>query len=162
METKICTKCGEEKLLSEFVYMPNKGRRRARCINCRRVDDREYRQRTKDHIKEYKRLYYAKNPEKQKKYRATFHSDPEKKERTLTQVRRYYASAKGKSITNKRNKKYREELTDQYIIGRIQRVTGLSFLLIKQHPDWIEKKRESITMFRYYKQLKSKNNEGSK
>jgi hypothetical protein len=58
MEKKVCTKCKEEKDVTEFNSSRNQ------CKLCRKEYDKEYNQNNKENIKERKKEYYQNNKEK--------------------------------------------------------------------------------------------------
>ena len=57
MESKTCTKCGEDKPLTEYY----KGK--SSCKHCRCVARREWRAKNRERKREYDRAWRAKNPE---------------------------------------------------------------------------------------------------
>ncbi len=63
MQTKVCSKCGEEKALGGF-YADKSGRlgRSARCCECTKAQVNAYRKSNAETIKERKRQEYLKNP----------------------------------------------------------------------------------------------------
>ena len=58
MEKKVCTKCKEEKDVTEFNSSRNQ------CKLCRKEYDKEYNQNNKENIKKRKKEYYQNNKEK--------------------------------------------------------------------------------------------------
>ena len=66
METKICTKCGLEKPLTEFNFKNKaKGKLQAQCKECQRKRERElynmsYKQKNKDRYNQNRRAYRSK------------------------------------------------------------------------------------------------------
>ena len=66
METKTCTRCGQEKPLTEFNFKNKKlGKRQAMCKECQRARERElysmsYREKNKDRYNENRRKYREK------------------------------------------------------------------------------------------------------
>ena len=62
MERKICSKCGEEKGLSEFYKQPTgKLGVRSECIECTKKYKGKYREENRDKIKTIQKKYYDKN-----------------------------------------------------------------------------------------------------
>jgi hypothetical protein len=92
MERKVCSKCGNEKDLSEYYLDSNTGKHRSRCKLCFNEDAKKYRSTKKDRIKEYSKAYRELNNEliksKQKEYR-TVNKDIIK-ERQKINSRTYY------------------------------------------------------------------------
>ncbi len=69
MKTKICTKCGEEKLLKEFSKeKTGKFRVRSDCKDCVNIWSKEYTITHKEQRKKYRKEFNKKNSEKNKKY----------------------------------------------------------------------------------------------
>ena len=64
METKICTKCGEEKPLDEYYKGDRKYGRRPVCKKCESVRAKKYYKINSDKLKEYCRKYRKENREK--------------------------------------------------------------------------------------------------
>jgi hypothetical protein len=62
METKKCSKCGEVKGVEEFAK--SKLVKSVLQSVCRKCNDKEYRLKNKEHIKEYEKEYYLKNKER--------------------------------------------------------------------------------------------------
>lgn len=63
METKICTKCGETKELSDFFYRNKKtGTRHSQCKRCYRNS-----RNNKEHYEKYKDEYIARSKDRQKR-----------------------------------------------------------------------------------------------
>ena len=215
MTTKVCTKCGEEKLLSEFHNSKAKYHKDGHktickvCYNRYAVEWRRgnpqkvkdynvmYRSDNIDTLREYSRQYYSEHKEKRKEYMDKWRPENKEwlreyeklyREKCIEEDPEFYKkrSARRKEINPKwwierydknRDKmiacaaKFRnnnrdklrdrdrysiEQLTDQYIIGRIYRVTGFPFSKIKQHPELIELKREQLLAHRLYKTIKQK------
>ena len=69
MDKKKCSKCGEEKELSEFhKAKQNKDGYRGSCKDCVKEYKKEYRKNNKEYNKEYCKEYYENNKEKRKEY----------------------------------------------------------------------------------------------
>jgi hypothetical protein len=61
METKICSKCKEEKTVTEFYINPQNKKYRAACITCFKNICHTYREKNKDKVKEYHKKYREEN-----------------------------------------------------------------------------------------------------
>ena len=57
METQICSQCGEEKKLNEFYFRKDTGKYRNDCKECRKVKDKNYREKNKEKVKAYQQEY---------------------------------------------------------------------------------------------------------
>jgi hypothetical protein len=69
METKVCTKCGVEKKLTDFNKMSKvKCGVRSYCRECQTIDSKKYRIENKVKIKEYNTKWNKENQEYYKKY----------------------------------------------------------------------------------------------
>ena len=80
METKICSKCKEEKMICNFgSYKRNKDGKRGSCKECESKESKEWRQNNPEKVKLQKERYLKKYPQKNldrgKKYRE---NNPEK------------------------------------------------------------------------------------
>lgn len=117
MKSKVCTKCGEEKLLEEF-YRAKKGKfgRSSQCKACNRL----YVITNKDKIKEYKKDHYKANKEEiRRKQNEARRANPEKvkqqkresyqrcKEHVKEYARKYVKENK-ESVTASKKKYYKE------------------------------------------------------
>ena len=99
---KICSKCKEEKELSEFYkYKPSKDGLRARCKKCMCEDSEKYYKNNKEKIKEY----YSNNEEKIKEKRKEYYEN--NKENLINKRKEYYENNKEK--VKKYFKEYRKE-----------------------------------------------------
>lgn len=111
METKVCSKCGEEKNISEFYKRKdNKDGYRNDCKKCLNQKCEIYRENNPEKLKKYKQEYFKKNKEKllekKRKYRK---KNPDKyKEET----RRYYL--KTRQIQKVKKKKWISENREKY------------------------------------------------
>lgn len=65
MQTKICSKCKQDKELSCFPFYKYKGERnrKAHCKDCQKIMNKSWRERNKDHIKAYEKKYRQENHE---------------------------------------------------------------------------------------------------
>ena len=80
METKICSKCKEEKSLCLFgISKDGKYGRKSICNDCRKIESKQYRENNKEKRKETIKKYYENNKEKIKeKDKVRFLENPEK------------------------------------------------------------------------------------
>ena len=121
METKVCTKCGEELTLDMFGKDGN--RLRADCKKCRKIYNKQYQQSNKKVIAERHKQYRIDNiddlTEKAKQYYMSNKENivikktqyvQENKERILEDKKQYYIENKEVIINNR--KKYRREKKD--------------------------------------------------
>jgi len=69
METKVCTKCEEEKKLTDFNKMSKvKCGVRSYCRECQKIESKKYRLENKEKIKDYNTKWNEENQEYYKKY----------------------------------------------------------------------------------------------
>ena len=110
METKVCTKCKEEKELSEFYKNKSKkcGLERG-CKSCKAVYDKEYSKNNKEKIKQRGRDYREKNKDKLKERRKKYHEA--NKETENKKSSEYYA--KNKEKISLQSKHYRNKNRDR-------------------------------------------------
>lgn len=62
METKICTKCGNDKELKEFYFRNDSNSYRNECIKCIKIDRKEKYPENMERISSYKKEYFRKFP----------------------------------------------------------------------------------------------------
>ncbi len=161
---RICTKCGIEKDLEEFVKDKKclQGRRRM-CKKCRVGHQKKWRTENKERILAQEKKYRAENKEKisaqQKKYRA------ENKEKESSRKKKWQVENKEKvsaiqkkyQVENKerisaQQKKHREGLPDVYIKRLI--VKGIP-LKPKDIPQClVDLKREELKINRLIREMK--------
>jgi hypothetical protein len=103
MEKKVCSKCKEEKLLTEF----NKGR--SECRLCSKEYKKEYYQNNKDKIKKGKKKYRENNKDKTKEYNKEYGEN--NKDKTKEYDKEYRQNNKDK--TKEYNKEYRQNNKDK-------------------------------------------------
>ena len=121
-KSKICTKCGEEKLLGEFGKL-KKGKygKRYTCKLCRKQyqeankekiaeQRKQYRKENKEQIKQYREA----NKEKITEYRKQYSQD--NKEKVVESRKKYYEANKEK--ISKRDKQYRKENKEKLVESR--------------------------------------------
>lgn len=157
--SKVCTKCGVEKSLGDYVFRNSKKKELGRvshCGKCRRDAGRRYYQRNKREItlkrRNYLKGYYEKNKERLKQ-RARDHRK-ENRESINSRVRLNREKNKDKINAKKRSiqSKQRLEISDGYCKKLIANKVGL-----KAHEtprELIELKREMILLYRVNKELK--------
>lgn len=142
METKVCTKCGIEKPLSEFYESRScKDGCHGSCKICFQEYDKKCDPTKK---KERHKKYAAENKKYLKKYHKIYYAIPENKERI-----------------KKKQSNSRAALADPYIIDAIHRRTKMSPEEIRENPELIEQKRTIIKFKRNIKQLKQEQNAAS-
>lgn len=106
METKVCSKCGEEKSLDSFYRQKtSKGGIRNRCKKCLSAECNKYREKNRIIIQEKKSIYYQLNRDKILEYQIAYRS--ENKQKIANRDKEYRDSNKEKKAEN--GKKYREE-----------------------------------------------------
>lgn len=167
MKTKTCTKCGEEKPLTEFYYCKKRAYLDTQCKRCfnerakkYRKQNKEqislmrkkYRESHKDLIKEQKRIYERNNKEKvylrKTKYRKN------NIERCRANSKRYRSKHKEKCRVRSKNRALfaRQNLRDPYIRQILRLKYGLSTEDI--NPEMIQIEREFVAVNRLLRQKK--------
>lgn len=148
METKICSKCKEEKGLSEF-RKEKKGKYgvQSKCRRCMSQIDLSYRERNRDAIR----------------------AKPRDRHKYKTKIKQYYEDNKDLILT--RNRKWKESnrdkanmysksrvinMTDSYVYHIIKSQTGLDTQIIRQNPELIQLKRLEIALKRKRKEITKK------
>jgi hypothetical protein len=108
METKICSKCKEDKDVCEFYVDPNNKKYRASCKICFNLNAKKYRDCNKNKIKEYRKNYRFINKEtikeKSKLYREK--NEEKIKEKQKSESSKYYLN--NHEIVKERSKKFRK------------------------------------------------------
>lgn len=97
-ETKVCTKCGEEKPLSEYNIRKETGRCRTECKVCKKNMDKIYYQKHREEILKYQIEYVKNNNEKVAKYK----KDWEETNKDILKVKRKIYWDKNRIEMNKR------------------------------------------------------------
>ena len=140
--TRVCRKCGQEKPLSEFVKDKTcaLGHRHT-CKQCEQERYRKWRAANSEKRWEYNRKWHAANPEKIREIRHKWREANTEKERG--RCRKWYAANTEKFLEMKR--KYREELTDSYLIGKLNRLN------LPVTPETIDYKRIQLKLYREIK-----------
>ena len=164
--TKVCTKCGEEKELDEFVKSKRgKYGKGSKCRRCRRA----YNLKTKEHRSNRQKKYYQKNKEKIKRHVRKYVE--ENREEVLAKKREYTKRAwRNGTVTEEQkqkriqwtrtwrrnnpekvreyNKKYKEEnkaLCNQISLRRRAKK-------IKAQPKWVDE-ADLVEMYEYSKEV---------
>ena len=111
METKICSKCNKEKLISEFPKCSrNKDGLDTHCKECRNLVNKNYRDNNKNSFSNMRRKHYAKNRVRlleQKSIYAAEHKqqkaeyDKQYRQRNKKRIRAYQGEWNKKSIKHK-------------------------------------------------------------
>ena len=164
-ETKICTKCGEEKSLEEFY----KDRRRKdgfypQCKICLKKYQRKYKEQNRDkyleHSKKYQRKYREQNRDKRLEENRKYYE--QNRDKRLEYSKKYHEQNQDYFLehSKKYSRKCRINLVDNYIKKILSQKFGIKFQDIT--PELIEQKRAIIQLKRLIKQLKQKENEASK
>ena len=141
METKICSKCKEEKPVGDFYS--DKSRKDGRKCYCKKC------------VTEYARKWYNANPEKaRERFQKRYAANPEK---VREQLRKWRAanpkevreqSRKWRAANPKKVMAYTQkrilELPDCVVVSALIRSTNIPAKIIRQHPELIEVKRTII------------------
>jgi hypothetical protein len=106
MKTKVCTKCGIEKLLLEYnVCSRVKDGRKAECRECQRLGTKEYKLKNKEKIKEYNSKWNSENKFYYQEYRKIW--EVENYNKVLEKRKRF--KEKNPSYNNDYNKQRKKE-----------------------------------------------------
>jgi len=100
METKVCTKCGEEKFATSEFFHKDASRPDGRspyCKDCVRVKSLSYRSRNRDAISRRQRLRYASADPKARSAKQKAYYD-ENRERLLEQKKAYHADNRDRIV----------------------------------------------------------------
>jgi hypothetical protein len=158
MTTKVCTKCGEEKSMSEFYKAKlHKDGRRSECKECRYVPTKKqqreagmrWNRKNKKKVADNWKRYYLENKETIKENRKKRYHENNGVQKAAT-----WRDANRDKIRGK-EKEQCELLADQYIIHQIYSKTGLAHTKIKEHPKSIEQYRQYLIRYRKQKQFKN-------
>lgn len=154
--TKVCTKCGVEKAVSEFYVHKHRGVV-TQCKVCMRHAGKEYRERDPQKIKESQDKHRAANAEKireRNRVRAAirYAEDPEK---ARAAGRAYYHRNKGVCLDRARVwREANREWIRQYHRGRLYDSTLKKIMGLKEAPpELIELKRQQVFMRRATREL---------
>lgn len=154
MKMKICTKCHEEKSLSEFTK--DKTKRDglySSCKKCRHVEGAQYYLKNKPRFKNNNHQYYLSH--KKEHYaicRSYINAHPEK---SIIYRKRYKEKVGIESMREydkKRQRKERKNLSDLYIKMIINQNYGIKYRDIPYY--LIALKRKRIQLYRFIKQTK--------
>lgn len=109
METKICSKCKEEKKVCEFYVNPNNQKYRASCKICFNLNEKKYRDKNKNKLKEYAKNYRTINKEIIKEKGKIYREKNKKiiKERQKITSKKHYLN--NREIMLERSRKFRED-----------------------------------------------------
>ena len=125
---KKCSKCGEEKRLSEFPKHKNcKDGHRNQCKSCEKEYKKEYYQENKEYKKEYSKEWYQENKEYKKEYQKKYRKENKEK-------RNEYIRKKRKNDPLFRLKLCIRNIVNRAIkTKRTQEIIGCSFQELKLH-----------------------------
>ena len=156
METKRCSKCGEEKPLSEFYTDVSQSSGYATyCKKCSLIAAKEWREKNKERTKELRRNWNKANKEKvleqSKKRFKKWRSNNNNREKANAAKREY--NKKNPEKVNAGERRRREKCSPCYIKSKLK-IQGFAENQIT--PELIEKKAGIIKTKRIIKQLKQK------
>lgn len=116
MESKICTKCGNNKLLSEFYFRKDTNKYRGACIKCEitRVDK-----------------YYSENKESKKDYSSKYYHD--NRNMCKEKYAQYRKTKNRIEYTKKYNKKYKIENKDKLNLIYKEKIKTNSLFKLKEN-----------------------------
>jgi len=178
MTTKVCTKCGEEKPLSEFhIAKRNSDGRFCYCRECRKINESNDHKTGRILIDDYSIVMFKScakcsilKPVSKfnKRYNGKCGLRSYCIECDLAESRAWGKKnpqkAKAKSDRSKFSRRdvirantrnAVDSISDEYVLNIISR-NGLTYSEIKQHPELIELKREQLLAHRLYKTIKQK------
>jgi len=149
---KVCTKCGEGKLLSEFSFRrESKDGCQRHCKECSSRASMEYRANNKERERERGREYRANNKEKIKKRLQKWWINNKEKARDVNGKWRINNKERLMEKNLKLKQKYRNELTDTYVKNTISKRSRLRNCDIPQY--LISLKRATIIAKRKLKEV---------
>lgn len=171
LKTKICTKCGEEKILTEFQkYRKNSNEYQAWCKSCfnswrsnyrknnpekRRLEKQKYVENNRDKVNAYKRRKWnEKSDEINAKRRYRRKNDNEHRKELLSQAKEYRKRNRKQVIEGKKRWKKSSvmELKDSYVKDIIRLIYGIPHS--ECNSELVRIKRISMIYNRQLKQLK--------
>lgn len=166
METKICSKCGEEKPLTEY-YKSKKGKYGydSGCKSCRRIYLKKYAELNKTKYELYRRehrdMYRDSSRRSYQKVKNQEAYKRRKSEYYIANRARFNDYAKKWIASNKIKlqetvKKRVSTMKRAYIVGLLVQQTGLPTILIRQDPELIQLKRLEIALKRKRKEITEK------
>ena len=141
METKICSKCGIKKLVSEFS--DDKSRKDGLsyvCKLCKRADYSKYYLCNKEKVNDTHKNYQIKNKDAVSKYKKEYYSINKEK------IKRYRLKIKEKILEH--NKNYIKNISDSYARAIVKKQTSCT----NPHPELIKLKRVQIQIKRFLKE----------
>ena len=144
METKKCSKCGEEKDISEFRNNNrSKDKKDYFCKLCRRERDNNYRKNNKDKIKKTRKEYREKNKDKIKEYKKEYRE--KNKDKIKEYKKEWYENNKDKIKEARYNlyQKNKDKEKDKAIIYNNTPILYNSTLKVRQEIKLYEEVKES-------------------
>jgi hypothetical protein len=139
MESRICTKCGKEKEISEFSkkYKTKKGEQKyqTKCKECVNEDMISYRENHVQDRVEYDKKYYDKNKNKILNYKKKYHI--ENKDVILIKKKKYRDKPESKLIQKEyrlNNKEYLSYLQKDYRLNNREYLNELQSKYRKENP----------------------------
>ena len=156
MQLKKCSKCGEEKPLSEFYTDVSQSSGYATyCKKCSLIAAKEWREKNKERVKELRRNWNKANKEKvleqNKKRLKKWRSNNNNREKANAAKREY--NKKNPEKINAGEKRRVENCSPCYIKSKLKRQ---GFIETQITPELIEKKTGIIKTKRIIKQIKTK------
>lgn len=151
METKICSKCREEKELSKFnKRREGKGGYNSVCKECVHmyVKQPNIAKWNRDYVKNWRK----ENVDRRREVDRAYYQNNKDHILKLKQKQR----SKNKTKINKLRKERRAELCDDYVVDRLRINTELSTKTIRSNPDLIQLKRLEIALKRKRKEITKK------
>ena len=177
IETKTCTKCGNDKLLKDFRFRKDKGYYIAKCKLCLNNSNKEYNKNNRDKerlrgqrsytkhrvsrleskqtpkVKLARKGYYSKKSEEINSSLKKWRDENPIVVKTKRKEHRAKFSEKIKQYKKADFQKSKEKLTDAYVVNRIHSVTKTDKDIIRQHPDIIEEYRYKLKIVRSLKEF---------
>lgn len=154
VKTKVCTKCGEENILSLFTKDRSKSDGyRSYCKKCRNKYLREWCKKNPEKVSQSNMKYNEKNPEKRKATSLNYYKNNTKK-----------ILSKNKEWRNRNQHKKKEYnsrdialLNNRYIKTVIYNTYGIKAIEVDN--EFIEVKRRQLQYYRKLKHLKNERNQ---
>ena len=164
METKICSKCGEYKLISEFHRQKsNKYGFSSWCKECTSLYGKIYRIANAGKIREhrannleYNKIYYEANRDRIKSMVAEAKAKNPEIQKAASQRYREANRGKCRSRSSEWQKIKISKLKDKYIIDKLSISTGLQKDAILSNPELIQLERLEIALKRKRKEITKK------
>lgn len=141
-EFKVCIKCGAKKEITEFSYRTDTKKYRNTCKECKKKEQKEwrelhqddikkYREVNKEHIKEVSRIYYINHSEHLKQYTREYYSKNTEKALQSTRVWR------------ENNKEHLKEYNHQYGLVNSENILNSHREYNKKNKNEINAKRRA-------------------